>query len=94
MAVCIALTLWAVADSHRIRGYEAIGGEYLIIPLGLVLSYVVIKSAETLDRYRAVYRRRIRENRKHNSEEYKRSLKPNNYWPSLKLIQRQIKKGA
>jgi hypothetical protein len=51
MAVCITSTPWAIAYSHSVRGYNAIGGEYMIIPLGIVVSLTILSIAKDLDFY-------------------------------------------
>ena len=37
----IAITPWAIGYAYAARGYSAIGGEYLIIPLSLVIVYII-----------------------------------------------------
>jgi len=52
MAVCVALTLPAIWLSYHARGYIAIGGEYLIIPIGMILSCFVVMIADELSWYK------------------------------------------
>ena len=46
MLVSAALTPWTIKHAYEFRGYAAIGGEYMIIPLGIVLSIFVLTIAD------------------------------------------------
>lgn len=37
----IVLTILTVKYANQIRGYQALGGEYLILPLGLIIVMVI-----------------------------------------------------
>lgn len=43
LAVTFMAGKWAICSAYRMRGYFAIGGEYLFIPMVALVSYVVIK---------------------------------------------------
>lgn len=45
----IALTPASIEAAYQFRGYEAYGGEYLIIPLGIILALVVLQVAKVWD---------------------------------------------
>lgn len=45
----IFVTPWAIDEAYKFRGYEAVGGEYLIIPLGLLVSMLYLSVMSELD---------------------------------------------
>lgn len=45
----IAATPGAVELAYRERGYKAIGGEYLIIPLGIIAAMMLCRWAQNLE---------------------------------------------
>jgi len=49
MSASILLTPWAIWHSYHFRGHLAVGGEVLIIPMGLLLAYMVIYCAKEID---------------------------------------------
>ena len=64
----ILATPYCIEAANEARGYEAIGGEYLIIPIGLLTAYAILEIMDAWDRYLfrqkrkkwQDYRRRIR----------------------------------
>lgn len=55
IAACGANTPWAIEYAYRMRGYFAIGGEYMIIPLGIVSSCIILSIAKKIESYRERY---------------------------------------
>jgi hypothetical protein len=53
--ISIFATPWAVAHAYEFRGYNAIGGEWLIIPMGIFLAYVTLRAAKERDGYTERY---------------------------------------
>ena len=49
VAISIAVTPSCINAAYQFRGYRAVGGEYLIIPLGLLAVYFIIVIAKFTD---------------------------------------------
>ena len=58
----ILLTPVCIEAAYQFRGYKAYGGEYIIIPLGLMIAVVFLELAKEWDAY--ISRRREREKRR------------------------------
>ncbi len=52
VAASIAVTPACIEAAYKARGYEAVGGEYLVIPLGIILAFVILEIAKVLDCFR------------------------------------------
>ncbi len=49
VAVSAAVTPLCIDTAYRARGYEAVGGEWLVIPLGIILALFILEAAKALD---------------------------------------------
>ena len=52
VAASIAVTPASIEAAYTMRGYEAVGGEYFVIPLGLIAAFIVLEIAKVWDCFR------------------------------------------
>jgi len=60
--ISIAITPACIDAAYRFRGYKAYGGEYIVIPLGLIVAMVILEAATGWDVY--ISKKRIEEKRR------------------------------
>lgn len=66
VSAAIAITPVCVEFAYLIRGGRALGGEVLIIPLGLLIAWVILEAANELDEY--ILRKQRQEMRRRRTE--------------------------
>ncbi len=49
VAASAAVTPLCIDAAYRARGYEAVGGEWLVIPLGIILALLILEAAKMWD---------------------------------------------
>lgn len=49
VAASAAVTPLCIDAAYQARGYEAVGGEWLVIPLGIILAFLILEAAKTWD---------------------------------------------
>ena len=56
----VCMTPGAIEAAYENRGYRAVGGEYLLVPLGFILAWILCRTMQSFDEYKSKAKQRRR----------------------------------